>query len=174
MVMDLLVIFTTSAPTPAPIKTPVKTRIINNGFAIFILFYSPPIKVYVLKPKKHLDRWPDISFKEKRIIQTKKLDTWVKENKISKIDLIWADVQGAERELIKGGIDTFNKKVRYFYTEFSNDELYENQPILKEIYQLLPNFKILGIYGENVLLENKNLKNWFRLIIQNFSSILSR
>ena len=76
-------------------------------------------------------------------IKTKKLDTWVKENEIPLIDFIWADVQGAERELIEGGKETLNKKTRYFYTEFSNEELYEDQPTLDEICRLLPNFKII-------------------------------
>ena len=38
------------------------------------------------------------------------LDSWVKANKINKIDFIWADVQGAERELILGGLKTLNEK----------------------------------------------------------------
>ncbi|MBR9701522.1 FkbM family methyltransferase [Candidatus Pacearchaeota archaeon] len=111
----------------------------------------------IKKPKNHLKLNPDITFDKKMIVKTKRLDTWAKENKIGRIDFIWADVQGAERELIKGGIKTLNNKTKYFYTEFSNDELYEGQPTLDEICQLLPNFKIIEIFGDDVLLKNNNL-----------------
>ena len=38
------------------------------------------------------------------------------------IDLIWADVQGAEADLIEGGTEAL-RRTRYFYTEYNNQEL---------------------------------------------------
>ena len=87
-------------------------------------------------------------------VEAKKLDTWAKENKIRFIDFIWADVEGAERELIGGGIETLSKKTHFFYTEYSNEEDFEEQADLKEILRMLPNFKIKWISNNNVLLEN--------------------
>lgn len=113
----------------------------------------------IKKPKKHLERWPEVTFDEKRIINTKKLDTWVHEMNIDVIDFIWADVQGAERELIKGGLKTLNERTRYFYTEFYNEEMYENQATLDDLCELLPNFQLSGVYGDNALFENKNFKS---------------
>lgn len=110
----------------------------------------------IKKPKEHLIERPEITFNKKIKIRTKKLDTWAKENNITHVDFIWADVQGAERELINGGIETL-KKTKYFYTEFDNKELYENQPNLKEICKMLPMFEIVGIFEGNVLLQNKHL-----------------
>ena len=75
---------------------------------------------------------------------------------IEKIDFIWADVQGAEEDLIKGGLKSLNNITKYFYTEFSNEELYKGQPNLSKILKLLPNFKIVKRYGNNVLLKNKS------------------
>jgi len=95
---------------------------------------------------------------EKKQVKTMPLDGWVKKEKINKIDFIWADVQGAEKELIEGALKTLNEKTRYFYTEFYNEELYEGQINLKSILKKLPNFRIINIYGDNVLLENKFLK----------------
>jgi len=106
------------------------------------------------KPKKHLKRFPWISFKKDIKIKTETLDSWTKKNKIKEIDFIWADVQGTEKELIEGGLNTLNKKVKYFYTEFYNEELYEGQISLKEILILLPNFRLVKIYGNNALLKN--------------------
>ena len=112
----------------------------------------------IKKPFKHLKMCPWIKFEKKIVIKSKKLDDWVKEKKIKNIDFIWADVQGAEKELIEGGLKTLNEKTKYFYTEFSNEEMYENQINLSEILKLLPRFKIIKIYENNVLLKNIAIK----------------
>jgi hypothetical protein len=72
------------------------------------------------------------------------------------IDFIWADIQGAEINLIKGGKNTF-KNVKYFYTEYSNGNLYKGDKGLKGILKLLPNFEIECDYQGDVLLKNKYL-----------------
>ena len=113
--------------------------------------YSSSIK----KPCNHLEKYPWCTFNKKITVKTVKLDTWVERNDIPEIDFIWADIQGAERELIAGGIKTLNEKTRYFFTEYSDEQLYENQPTLAEILTLLPNFQLAGVYGEDVLLRNK-------------------
>ncbi|MDH5719776.1 MAG: FkbM family methyltransferase [Spirochaetia bacterium] len=107
----------------------------------------------IKKPKHHLDIHPWCKFETKFTVKTQKLDTWAKENKIKKIDFIWADVQGAEKNLIIGGIETL-KNTRYFYTEYSNIELYEGQLNLKNIKKLLPGFKIIRKYRNDVLFKN--------------------
>jgi hypothetical protein len=83
----------------------------------------------------------------------KRLDTWAAQNGIARVDFIWADVQGAEGDLISGGKDTL-ARTRFFYTEYSNDEWYEGQPTLAQIMDMLPNFRILQRYPMDVLLEN--------------------
>ena len=72
------------------------------------------------------------------------------------IDFIWADIQGAEVDLIKGGTESF-KNVRYFYTEYCDSELYEGEINLQGILDLLPDFEIVEDYNGDVLLKNKNL-----------------
>lgn len=56
------------------------------------------------KPTGHMQIYARIEFKEMINVKTNRLDTWVQENNIGNIDFIWADVQGAERELIRGGL----------------------------------------------------------------------
>jgi hypothetical protein len=98
-----------------------------------------------------------VVFNDSIKVKTITLDEWTERKKIQNIDLVWADVQGAERELIMGGCETFARKVKYFYTEFSNNELYKDQPTLNEILQLLPGYTVFKIYTSNILLKNNLL-----------------
>jgi FkbM family methyltransferase len=106
------------------------------------------------KPKEHLIANPGITFNNKYPVQVMKLDTWFQSSGLDRIDFVWADVQGAEGDLILGGKETFNKHVKYFYTEYSNMELYENQLNLEQILQLLPTFSIVTQFEGDVLLKN--------------------
>lgn len=109
------------------------------------------------KPENVLVYWPDMKF-EKKQVQSIKLDTFIKENNLKDkiIDFIWADIQGAEANLIRGGKKSF-KNVRYFYTEYSNGGLYKGDKGLNEILEMLPDFDIECDYQGDVLLKNKNL-----------------
>jgi 2-O-methyltransferase len=70
--------------------------------------------------------------------------------------LIFADVQGAEARLILGGQQTL-RRTRYFYCEFYNVEQYERQPDIKGLLSFLPDFDLIGIYGDNALFANREL-----------------
>ena len=72
------------------------------------------------------------------------------------IDFIWADIQGAEVDLINGGKEAF-KSVKYFYTEYVNSELYEGEIGLPQILEMLPDFEVVEDYNGDVLLKNKNI-----------------
>lgn len=110
----------------------------------------------IKKPKEHLNKCSWCTFENKIAVQTCRLDTWAKENEIEEIDFIWADVQGAEENLIKGGFKTLSH-TKYFYTEFDNDEMYEGQLNLNQIKALLPSFKDIEYYQNNVLFKNTEL-----------------
>jgi len=97
----------------------------------------------IVKPKEHLAKWPMITFDEKIKINSFSLDDFVENQQIDVVDFIWADVQGAERHMIQGGIKTLTEKTRFLYTEYSNIELYENQPNLRELQELLPDFYVV-------------------------------
>lgn len=113
------------------------------------------------KPTKHWKTmFPHVQFRESCMVDCAKLDTWVNSSdlKAEIIDLIWADVNGGEEELIRGGREVL-KKTRYLYTEFNSKEvdLYENQPSLQQILEMLPNFKVVKLFKSDALLENKSL-----------------
>jgi len=111
----------------------------------------------IMKPKNHLKLWDWIYFDEVVTVPSITLDTFVKTKNIPLIDFIWCDVQGAEEKVIQGGTQTFKDKVRYLFTEYSNDEQYEGQPRLERILELLPSFEVIRNDGSDVLLKNKNL-----------------
>jgi FkbM family methyltransferase len=112
----------------------------------------------IRKPKLVLDAWKEMTFEE-RTVEATTFDYHIEyfglKDKI--IDFIWADIQGAEIDLINGGKETF-KNVRYFYTEYANSEYYEGEIDLKEICKMLPYFEIVEDFGGDVLLMNKLLK----------------
>lgn len=110
------------------------------------------------KPKDHLTGHPWCKFNTIIKVSCQKLDTWIGENSINFIDLIWSDVNGAERNLIDGGKETF-KITQYIYTEFGpeNAELYEGGINKNTIKLLLPDFEEILVNGNNVLLKNRNI-----------------
>jgi 2-O-methyltransferase len=113
------------------------------------------------KPTGHLEEHPGITFDNKFPVTIQTLDDWYSKNLTRNIDFIWADVQGAELDLIKGGLNTFQNHTRYFYTEYSNKELYEGQINLDAILNLLTNFEVILEFKNNfdcdVLLKNKTI-----------------
>ena len=116
--------------------------------------YSGSIK----KPKKHIETWPFIKFDQQIEVNSTKLDTFCEINNIEYIDFIWADVQGAEEDLILSGKNSFVKNVKYFYTEYSNEEYYAQQANLSKILSLLgDSWELVYDFKTDVLLKNKNL-----------------
>ena len=87
------------------------------------------------------------------------LDTFCVAEGVGMIDFLWADVQGAELEVIRGGQATF-RRVAYFYTEcYANGRTYyEGQPTLNEILNALPGrWGVVFQTATDVLLRNKEL-----------------
>jgi 2-O-methyltransferase len=111
--------------------------------------YSSSIKL----PKNHLSRYP-VTFGETIEVGITTLDSFCRAYRLGTIDFIWADIQGAEGEMIRGGRETL-ARTKYLFTEYSDDELYENQITLKEMLALLPDFRVVEIWPDDVLLENR-------------------
>jgi 2-O-methyltransferase len=110
----------------------------------------------IKKPTGHLEAHPWCKFETRIDVDMVTLDEWSRQNSIRLVDFVWADVQGAEEDLIKGGIETLSN-TRFVYTEYSNVELYENEINLDQIMTLLPFFEIVENFGTDVLLRNKTL-----------------
>ena len=110
----------------------------------------------IKKPKNHIPIHPWCLFDKKIMVNTITLDEWVENVGVKEIDFAWIDVQGAEYEVIKGGRDTFDNKLRYVYTEYSNDEQYEGQLNKEGLLKMLPNYSVVKDFGEDILLRNDN------------------
>lgn len=108
------------------------------------------------KPTGHLEALPWCTFDDVITVRTQTLDTWCGNEGVSAIDFIWADMQGAEVDLIRGGRESL-ARTRFLYMEYSDHELYEGQPSLRTLLSLLPDFKVLHRFSGDVLLANTSL-----------------
>lgn len=133
----------------------------TNGFVEFNqsnTIYSSSLK----KPTDNLFKtWDFIKFDKTLEVESITLDKYVSDKNIDIIDFIWADIQGAEDLMIKGGKETFDKKVRFLYTEYAQDDsksYYENSPNRDILLQLLgENWEVVKDFGSDILLKNKTL-----------------
>lgn len=111
----------------------------------------------IKKPKEHLEIYPWVKFDRTITVPISTLDLWAENNNISNVDFIWADVQGAEEDMIKGATKTLSK-TKFLYTEYSNKEQYEGQINLSKICDLLSDFKLIKRFEGDALFMNKNIQ----------------
>ena len=108
----------------------------------------------IKKPDKLLDHWPDMKY-SMIFVPCCKLDTFCAQNNIPYIDFIYADVEGAEIDLIDGG-KTILKNTSYLYTEHL-DSIYEGNISTKKILEEIRksgDWSIVEDFGSDVLLKN--------------------
>ena len=142
-----------------------------DGESIFYLSSGHPPEVYkdpdmnkewsasnsLKVPKNHLDihRW--CKFDERLNVKTSRLDHVCNDIGLNKIDLVWMDVQGAE-DLVIEGMGEFKNNIRFIYTEYNNDDLYDGSPTLQRIISSLgEGWTAEAIYQNDVLLKNNNI-----------------
>lgn len=111
----------------------------------------------IRKPKKHLKYFPWCTFAEPTSVPCITLDSLLKRFNFGHVDLIWADVQGAERDMIAGGAEAL-QRTRYLFTEFDDEEFYEGQADRKTLLEMLPDWKIAATFDWNVLLQNEKYR----------------
>ncbi len=108
-------------------------------------------------PKRVLEGRPDLSFTETQVPCIKLDDHMVRAGFSQMgIDFIIADIQGAEIDLIRGARETL-KRTKYFYTRYSNTELYQGQMSVNRIFTALRDFEIIKHFDRAVLLRNKKI-----------------
>lgn len=105
------------------------------------------------RPTGHLDRDKFVTFPTTIEVPTETLDGMIGG---LAIDLIFADVQGAEARMILGGQRTL-RRTKWFYCEFYDIEQYERQPDLKGLLAFLPDWDLVGIYANNALFKNREV-----------------
>lgn len=110
----------------------------------------------IRRPTGHKQIWPWVKFEEESVVKTRSLDSWSKENEIGRVDLIWADVQGAEEDLILGGVETLSR-TKYLYTEVYDIPIYEGQIGMKDMMAILKGWRVLKRFPTDVLFVNESL-----------------
>jgi FkbM family methyltransferase len=130
----------------------------SDGRAAFVLSQSGWGQVWTYssslkRPKNHLQRYP-VTFDGTIEVETVALDSFARQNGIASVDFIWADIQGAEGEMVHGGLELL-RRTRYLYLEYSNDELYEGQSTLTELLAMLPAYRVVELWPDDLLLENR-------------------
>lgn len=108
-------------------------------------------------PDKVTEVYPGMKFDETMIVQAITLDSIFAMLGRPQIDFIWANIQGAEKRMIRGGLAKALPHTRYLYTEFSGGGLYCDDATLEDIVALLPGWRIVENWGSDVLLENEAL-----------------
>jgi FkbM family methyltransferase len=108
----------------------------------------------IKKPDQVTKVYPWMNFSRTAKVRTIRLDTFKRERAIDVVDFIWADVQGAERELILGGQETL-ARTRFLFTEFGFERLYEGEIGKDELIALLPgSWTVMRTWTWDVLLKN--------------------
>lgn len=107
----------------------------------------------LLEPTGHLEHIPHVAFPLIGMVPTYTLDTIFKKEWLKKVDLLWVDVQGAEKNLIAGGRETLSK-TRYCFMEKEHIELYKGEALRDELISLMDGFVVLEEFEQNILFAN--------------------
>lgn len=109
-----------------------------------------------LPPKEHLVKHPDILFENKDIIKVQYLtiDEWARQNNIEYIDLMWLDMQGAERQTLEASPNILSK-VQVIHSEVSMVETYSGVCLYKD-YKLWMESKGFYVAHEDMKYNDMN------------------
>ncbi len=108
-------------------------------------------------PSGHVTIYPSTSFDDTPTkVPCFMLDTIFKKEWLTKIDLLWVDIQGGEANMICGGRHSLDR-TRFLFMEVEWVELYAGQALRPALLNMLPGWKMLEDFGQNILLENPNM-----------------
>lgn len=85
----------------------------------------------LLKPKRHLDVHPDVTFERTLQVNCLSLDDWANSNNIKRVDFAWLDLQGMEYDVLRASSKVF-PTIQAIYSEVSLLEMYEGCPLYPE------------------------------------------
>jgi len=109
-------------------------------------------------PKEHLTCFPWITFERDLAVECLTLDALAEQQGLDYVDLIWSDLQGAERDMIAGGQRTL-AMTKHLILECDRVEMYEGQITRDEIMGYLPDFELIDEWPDsaNLYLRNRRL-----------------
>lgn len=113
----------------------------------------------LLEPDEVNELFPFIKFEETEEVDCITIDDFCSEKNIDYIDFIFADIQGAELEMLKGA-ESMISKIKFLFLEKSdNQKLYANQPLTEDLIKYLSDrgFEVAKKFDSDILFYNKNL-----------------
>lgn len=116
----------------------------------------------LLKPLKHVEYFPEISFTRKQLIQGVTLEQYIQIMNIDLVDLLWLDIQGKELDVMKASEKILKSKVKLVHLEISRVKFYQEQPNEREIRKFLVNSGFIcvidrvGAISGNAVYRNSN------------------
>jgi len=107
----------------------------------------------LLRPKKHINIYPDILFNDKTHVTVNRFTTFMKNNpqyNYSNYNVLVIDTQGYDLNVIKE-FDNYINNMDLVIAEYINVELYEGNQGLHELneYMISKNFTIVDTFDEN-------------------------
>ena len=114
-----------------------------NGEVEMFLSSNQQESSSILKPKKHLEQYPHITFNDVESVLLCKLDDYGYQN----YNFINMDVQGYELEVFKGSSETL-KYVDYVYCEVNSDEVYEGNAFVEQLDEFLKPYNLNRVETE--------------------------
>ncbi len=108
----------------------------------------------IRNPTGHVKHFPWCTFDYETEVPSLRLDTLFKDKSLERIDLLWVDIQGAERDMIAGGAEAL-KNTRFLMIEAEEVEFYEGQALKPELLKLLSDFEVIKDFGYNVFLKRR-------------------
>jgi FkbM family methyltransferase len=109
----------------------------------------------IRKPTKHLEIFPAVEFPLhlSTRVPSHSLDCIFEREWLSKISLLYVDIQGAERDMILGGQKALSH-TQYLFLETEDRELYEGMAVKSELMGMLEGWELIRDFGYNCLLKN--------------------
>ena len=106
----------------------------------------------IRRPTGHLKHFEWCKFERVVKVPAFTLDTIAKD--LPRIDLLWVDIQGAERDMIAGGREAL-AKTHHIFIEAEEVEMYEGQALRPELLAMLPDFEVMETFDYNLLLRRR-------------------
>jgi FkbM family methyltransferase len=120
----------------------------HNGNVSFYPVYNGNVGASSLLETSNHSR--SRTWKQKKItVKCVRVDEWCKKNNIDKIDILWMDVQGAEKMVLEG-IGDMLSDVKIIQTEIGLQELYKGQMMKKYLDEYLEKYGFEMLHGTNV------------------------
>lgn len=108
----------------------------------------------------------DVIVQDEIEIESIRLKSFLKQNDIKGIDLLWMDIQGAELMALRG-LENDLSKVNLIHTEIEFIDMYEGQPLFKDVKKFLNEKKfflydftyISPYFGDAIFVNSKTKKS---------------